>query len=51
MLVDNDIEYVLESDVERYNIITMSRYINEIVNGRLLQTLISLYNHLLPGDT
>lgn len=49
VLVDKDIEYVLESDDESYSIITMSRYINEIVNGRLLQTLITLYNHLLHG--
>lgn len=49
VIVDRDIEHELNNDSERYRIIMMNRYINEIVKGSLLQNIVALYSHLLQG--
>lgn len=49
MVVNKDIIDALSEDDSQYNIIAMSRYINEIISNNLWDTVIMLYEHLAPN--
>ena len=49
VVVNKDVMDALSKDDSQYNIITMSRYINEIISNNLWDTVIMLYEHLAPN--
>ena len=49
VVVNKDVMDALSKDDSQYNIITMSRYINEIISNNLWDTVIMLYEHLVPN--
>lgn len=49
VIVDRDIANALINDHNKYNIIAMSRYINEILNSNLMENMVVLYKHLARG--
>lgn len=48
-VVNKDIIDALSEDDSQYNIIAMSRHINEIISNDLWGTVIMLYEHLAPN--
>ena len=49
VVVNKDVMDALSKDDSQYNIIAMSRYINEIISNNLWDTVIMLYEHLAPN--
>lgn len=49
VVIDEDILNVLEKDQNKYNIITMSCYLNELANVNFLDKVKSMYEHLAVG--
>ena len=49
VVVNKDVRDALSKDDSQYNIIAMSRYINEIISNNLWDTVIMLYEHLAPN--
>ena len=48
-IVNKDVIDALSEDDSQYNIIAMSRNINEIISSNLWDTVIMLYEHLVPN--
>ena len=49
VVVDENVIDAISKDDSKYNIIAMSRHINEILSNNLLDTVIALYDRLLPN--
>lgn len=49
VVVNKDVMDALSKDDSQYNIIAMSRYINEIISNNLWDTVTMLYEHLAPN--
>lgn len=49
VVVNKDVIAALSKDDSQYNIIAMSRHINEIISNNLWDTVIMLYEHLAPN--
>ena len=49
VVVNKDVIAALSEDDSQYNIIAMSRHINEIISSNLWDTVIMLYEHLVPN--